>query len=213
MTDAGRRAYRSPAREAAARETRDRVRVAAAGLFLSRGYAATTVRAVAHQAHVAEKTVYLQFANKVALLKEVVEHAIVGDDRAIPVAERDWFQNVLNTSDPARKLRLLAAGTAALHARTGRYFAVAHGAAEVDSDAAALWAMGKRGHAADMALLADNFEHHALLPAVGDTGWATGVLYVLLGPETWHLMTTELGHNDSSYRRWLESTLISTFTK
>ena len=80
-TDAGprrRRAYRSPAREAAARETRRRIVTSATDLFLTQGYAATPVRAVSIAAGVAEKTVYLQFASKTALLKAVVETAIVG---------------------------------------------------------------------------------------------------------------------------------------
>ena len=211
MTDTGRRPYRSPARDAAALMTRKRVTTGAAELFLSRGYAATSMRAIAQHAHVAEKTVYLQFETKSELLKVVVEQAIVGDDQAVPVAERGWFQHVLTEADPHEKLRLLAAGTAELHRRTGRYFAVARGAAEVDTDAAALWAMGKRGHHHDMAKLADNFREHGLLPAGTDTTWATNVLYVLLGPETWHLMVAELGHDDATYQDWLQGTLIAGF--
>ncbi len=211
MTEKVRRPYRSPSREAAAHKTRRRVSAAAAELFMAQGYAATSMRAIAQHAQVAEKTVYLQFENKSELLKRVVEEAIVGDDQPVPVAERDWFQHVLSETDPARKLQLLAKGSAALHDRTGRYFAMARGAAEVDKDAAALWAMGKRGHASDMARLADNLEQHGLLPAGRDTRWATSLLYVMLGPETWQLMTAELGHDNDTYQEWLENTLRASF--
>jgi len=68
-----RRAYRAPARQAGALATRRRIRQAAHRLFLEHGYAATSMKAVARQARVAEKTVYLQFATNTALLKEVVE--------------------------------------------------------------------------------------------------------------------------------------------
>jgi AcrR family transcriptional regulator len=206
-----RRQYRSPAREAAALETRARVSAAAAELFLAQGYAATSVRAVAQRAHVAEKTVYLQFENKGELLKAVVEEAIGGDDRPVPAADRDWFRDVLDEPDPARKLGLLADGSAALHQRTGRLFAMARGAAAVDQEAAAQWARGKRGHARAMARLADNFRDHGLLPEGRDAEWATDVLYVLLGPETWQLVTGERGHGDAGYAAWLERTLRATF--
>jgi AcrR family transcriptional regulator len=211
VMDKARRPYRSPTREASALKTRARVSAAAAELFLSQGYAATSIRAIAHRARVAEKTVYLQFENKGELLKRVVEQAIVGDDEPIPVAERDWFQHVLDETDPPAKLRQLAAGSAALHARTGRYFAMARGAAEVDPQAAALWAMGKRGHASDMTRLAQNLDDHGLLPAGTDVAWATSVLYVLLGPETWQLITGELSNTNDSYQAWLERSLLTTF--
>ena len=211
MTDTGRRPYRSPTRDAAAQATRHRVSEAAGELFLAQGYAATSVRAIAKHAHVAEKTVYLQFETKGELLKTVVEQAIVGDAQTIPVAERAWFQGVLNETEPRHKLHLLAAGTTALLRRTGRYFAMARGAAEVDADAAALWAMGKRGHHYDMTLLAVNLHEQGLLPEGTDIPWAMNLLYVLIGPETWQLMTTELGHTDETYQHWLQATLTASF--
>lgn len=211
MKENARREYRSPAREAAALETRARVSAAAAELFLEHGYASTSVRAIAQRAQVAEKTVYLQFENKGELLKTVVEEAIGGDDPQKPMAERDWFREVLAEADPDAKLSLLAKGTVALHQRTGRYFAMARGAAEVDKDASAQWARGKRGHARAMTHLAKHFHQHGVLPAGRDAQWAMNVLYVLLGPETWLLVTGELGRDDDGYESWLENTLRATF--
>jgi tetracycline repressor-like protein len=85
----------SPRRQEAAAETRRRIRQAARQLFVANGYAATSIRAVAERAGVAEKTVYLAFPTKTDLLKEV---AIVGDDQPIPVAERDWWQSWSTTT-------------------------------------------------------------------------------------------------------------------
>ena len=94
------------------------------------------MRAVALAAGVAEKTVYLQYATKTALLKEVVETAIVGDDDDVPVAARGWFTDALGEPDPRAKLDLIVDGTTALHERTGPMFSVARGAAAVDPDVA-----------------------------------------------------------------------------
>lgn len=205
------RPYHSPSRAAAARGTRTRIRDEAARLFLANGYAGTSVRSIARAADVAEKTVYLQFDTKVALLKEVVETAIVGDDRAVAAADRQWFRDIIEEPDPEQKLRLLAGATAALHERTGLVFAMARGAAETDPDAAALWAFGKQGHRADMTLIATSLDGAGMLPPGQDTAWATRVLYVLIGPETWHLLRRELDQDAAGYRDWLHTTLRQTF--
>lgn len=204
------RGYHSPRRLAAARATRARIRAAATRLFLADGYSATSVRSVAQAAGVAEKTVYLHYATKLALLKEVVETTIVGDDEAVAAADRHWFQDIVENPDPEQKLRLLAQASAVLHERTGAVFAMARGAAAADPDAAALWAFGKQGHRADMTLLAASFETVDLLPPGRDSTWATAVLYVLVGPETWHLLRVELGYTPEAYRDWLHTALAHT---
>ncbi len=209
--ESSRRTYQSPRRQAAAQETRARIRSAAETLFLNDGYSATSMRTIARAAGVAEKTVYLQFATKSMLLKEVVETAIVGDAEAIPAAERDWFQDVLRQPDLAQKLRQLAAATVALHERSGAVFAMARSAAATDPDAAALWAFGKRGHLADMTILAGNFAARAQLPDGADEAWATTTLYVLIGLEAWHLVRVELGQSESSYHDWLLMNLGQAF--
>ena len=136
-----RRGYHAPRRAEAAQRTRRQIRSAAAELFLTRGYAATSMRAIAESAGVAEKTVYLHVSTKRALLQEVVETAITGGE-ADPTAYRDWFRGILAASRPAEKLTLLADGTADLHARTGLLFGVVRGAAAADPEVAELWASG-----------------------------------------------------------------------
>jgi AcrR family transcriptional regulator len=205
------RPYDAPKRQAAARETRRRIRSAATDLFLAQGYAATSMRAVALAAGVAEKTVYLQYASKTALLKEVVETAIVGDDDDVPVAARGWFTEALAEPDPGTKLQLIVDGTTALHERTGPMFSVARGAAAVDPDVAQLWAAGKKGHRADMGRLAAALGEARMIPPERDVEWATTVLYVLLGLETWDLVRVELDHDVDGYRSWLLTSLQCTF--
>src|SRR5712691_6890290 len=74
------RGSRSPRRELQARQTRSRIIAAAAGRFLTRGYAGTTMRAVAVDAGVALPTVELAFRTKAGLLKAAIDVAIAGDD-------------------------------------------------------------------------------------------------------------------------------------
>lgn len=205
------RSYHSPRRLAAARATRARIRGAARERFLADGFAGTSVRSIAVAAGVAEKTVYLQFPTKLDLLKEVVETAIVGDDEAVAAADREWFRQIVDDPEPTAKVRRLVEATSALHERTGEVFAMARGAAASDPDAATLWAFGKAGHRADMGLLATSFEKVGMLPTGRDTAWATAVLYVLIGPETWHLLRVELKHRPEDYRQWLRTALADSF--
>ena len=204
---APRRRYTSPAREASAALTRRRIVDAAGRLFVGSGYAATSVRSIAQAAGVAEKTVYLQFETKPALLKAVVDSAIVGPEPDLPVSRSLWFLVVLVQSRLDRKVELLARGTSALHERTGPVFAVAREAGSVDPAVASLWSRGKRRHLADMTLVAQSFDEHGLIPTHLSVGWATELLYVLLGPENWHLIRRELGYDERHYREWLRATL------
>ncbi len=52
---------------------------AAAELFLSQGYQATTLAAVARRAGLAPRTVYLRFGSKATLFGRVVDQALAGD--------------------------------------------------------------------------------------------------------------------------------------
>jgi AcrR family transcriptional regulator len=74
-----------------AAETRQNVLAAATGLFVERGWAATTLAAVAAEAGTAIETVYSAFGSKSGLLIAAIDVAIVGDDDDTPLVERAEF--------------------------------------------------------------------------------------------------------------------------
>jgi AcrR family transcriptional regulator len=201
------RPYHSPRRQEAATETRRRIRQAARQLFVAQGYAATSIRAVAERAGVAEKTVYLAFPSKPDLLNEVVEVAIAGDDQPIAVAERDWWQQMAAHPDPVGTLERLTDGALAIHLRTADIFEMARGAAAADTHAAELWRAGKRGHRTDCERLADLLLGHPAIASGLDRDGLVATLFTLLGPETYRLVTVELGRTPDQYRAWLLETL------
>ncbi|HXD69736.1 MAG TPA: TetR family transcriptional regulator, partial [Gaiellales bacterium] len=84
--DTPRRPYRSERRREQARETRRRMLEAAGTLLAARGYAGTTIAAVAAEAGVAPETVYAAFRNKRTLVGELVRTAVRGDGSAPPAA-------------------------------------------------------------------------------------------------------------------------------
>ena len=88
MTESGKRVYRSDLRAEQARTTRRQVVTAASRLFSERGYAATTIDAIATEAGVSRKTVFTAVGGKVELMKLAYDWAIAGDDEPLAKVER-----------------------------------------------------------------------------------------------------------------------------
>ena len=89
----GRRRYHSPRREAQAAATRREILEAAGRLFERDGYAATTMAAVAGEAGVSLKTVYVAFETKDGVLRALWHLRLRGDDEETPVGEREWYHS------------------------------------------------------------------------------------------------------------------------
>src|SRR3954471_5082323 len=141
------RRYESAGRAAAAQATRRRIRAAAAGLFVSDGYVATTMRAIAADASISERTVFLAYPTKAALLSDCIRVAIRGDDDDAPLLARERFQSLLH-APPERMLGLLADRSAELMSRAARLLAVGESVGPADP---LLSEQRERGHAATRA--------------------------------------------------------------
>src|SRR5215472_3487541 len=103
-----RRSYHSPRREAQAAATRREILEAAQRLFERQGYAATTMAAIAAEAGVALKTVYVAFETKSGVLRALWNLLLRGDEEETPIGERAWYREVIDEPDPERRLRLNA---------------------------------------------------------------------------------------------------------
>src|SRR5689334_14286836 len=103
-----RRRYDSPRRREQAEGTRRAILEAAARSFQTHGYAATTMAAIAAEAGVALKTVYVAFDTKAGVLRALWNLLLRGDDGDAPVAERAWYREAVEEPDPERQLRLVA---------------------------------------------------------------------------------------------------------
>src|SRR6478672_12002214 len=99
-----RRAYSSPLRAEQAAGTRRSILDAARQLFEHDGYAATSMPAIAAEARVAVKTLYLAFGAKPELLRAVWDHRLAGSEAATPVLERAWYRELEDDASPQGKL-------------------------------------------------------------------------------------------------------------
>src|SRR6476659_886092 len=128
------RRYDSTRRREQAAATRRAILEAAQRLFERDGYGATTMAAIAAAASVALKTVYLAFDTKSGLLRALWHLRLRGDDDDAPVAERQWFRDVLAEPDPERQLRLNARNSRAVKLRAAELMRVVRDGAGADPD-------------------------------------------------------------------------------
>src|SRR6059036_3352192 len=99
------RRYDSTRRRQQAAATRLAILEAAQRLFERDGYAATTMAAIAGEARVALKTVYVAFETKSGVLRALWNLRLRGDRADVPVAEQPWYREVVEEPDPERQLR------------------------------------------------------------------------------------------------------------
>jgi AcrR family transcriptional regulator len=151
------RVYNSPLRAEQAQRTRAAVLDAAGRCFLDKGYAATTMKDVAAEAGVSVQTVFGQ-GSKAALLLACVDRAVVGDDEAVPFAQRELFVKLVEAPERAAKLdaaREMARTYVPLTAPMIQVFA---DAAAGDAEIAEAWAEYERRRLQDGRVLIASFE-------------------------------------------------------
>src|SRR5947209_6427527 len=103
-----RRRYDASRRLAAAQQTRQAILAAARQLFLERGYALTTMAAIAAAAGVSHETVYAAFGPKPALLQYLIEIALSGTAEPVPALEREPVRAIQAEPNPRRKIEMFA---------------------------------------------------------------------------------------------------------
>ena len=203
-----RRPYRSPLRADHARETRRRVLAAAEALFLARGYAGTTVAAVAEAAGVSTDTVYTALSGKRGLLEGVIAHEIDDPEDPVQVDQQRRRDEIGAVADPAERLRRLVALSCETLARTSPVHLVIRGAADGHPFAAELRARMLRRR---LEIQHRHVEIHlgAALRADLSVDDAARRYSALLCPELYHLLTTECGWAPDQYRAWVVDLLQS----
>jgi AcrR family transcriptional regulator len=196
-----RRRYESPRRREQAEATRRAILDAAKLRFERDGYVATTMAAIAEEAHVSAKTVYTAFETKSGVLRALWHLLLRGDEDERPVGERGWFQEVLDEPDPVQQLRLNARNARRVKTRAGTMLGVIRSAAEVDGDAAALWARIESDfHANQGAVVASVAAKGALRPGLG-VDRATDILWTLNHPDVWLLLAGR-GWTPAEFENW-----------
>jgi AcrR family transcriptional regulator len=202
-----RRPYRSPKREAAALKTRHAIRDAAETLFLRDGYARTSMKAIAAQAGVSEKTMYLTYATKANLLREVIQVAVRGDEAPATLAERPEWRTVVH-GERDQVFARFAALNAALMTRTAPIIAVAEAAAATDPELAEHRDRAYATSRADLHALAVELKQRGVLAAHVSEQHAADTIYALAADTSVYLrLTRDCGWTTTRYADLIAQTL------
>jgi AcrR family transcriptional regulator len=205
MTTGGRtRSYNSPRRREQAAATRRAILDAAQRLFERDGYAATSMAAIATQAEVSNKTVYLAFETKGDLLRALWNLLLRGDEGEVPVAQRGWYREVLDEPDPARKLRLNARNSRNAKGRMGNLLKVIRDAAPSDERVGALWRRIQEDYYDNQEAVVKSMRTH--LAEGISVKRATDILWSLNHPDLWLLLADQRGWSSDRYERWCAET-------
>jgi AcrR family transcriptional regulator len=197
------RRYDSSRRRAQAAATRVDILDAAQRRFEQSGYAATTMEAIAAEAGVALKTVYVGFETKSGLLRALWNHLLRAGRDEVPVAEQAWYREVVEEPDPERQLRLVARNARVVKLRIGALLEVIRSAAPTDDDIGSLWRRIQSDFLANQRVIAESLgEKGALRPGL-DVDGATDILWTLNLSNAWHLLVVERGWSPERFERWL----------
>ena len=186
--------YHSPRRAEQALATRHAVLEAARDLFVRKGYLPTTVADIARAARVAVDTVYATVGRKPALLREVLETAISGQDQAVPAEQRDYVARVRAAPTARGKIEAYVGGLVELQPRLAPvYLALRDAATAGDRDSAALWREISERRATNMRLFAADLRSTGeLRPDLSDDDVAD-LVWSMNGPEYWTLLVGDRG--------------------
>ncbi|MFB8775957.1 TetR/AcrR family transcriptional regulator [Streptomyces broussonetiae] len=202
-TDRGRRRYDSPLRDQQARRTRQAIVAAAARLFADRGYAATSLADIATDAAVARPTAFAAFGSKAALLREVVDRALAGDDEPVPVAERPWFRPVREGRTPQAVLRAYAEVCRLIGGRAAEIFEVVRRAADEGPELSRLWETMQRNRRAGATMVVDRIEALDPGPRGLDHERAVDIVWMFNDPSHYRSLVLTCGWSDQEYTAWI----------
>jgi len=199
------RPYHAPQRAAAAARTREAVVAAAKDAFERLGWSGTTMRGIADQAGVSVKTVEALYRTKAELLKQVIDYAIAGDLRPIPVLGRESVEAMQAAPDAATMLALHAHHARAISARAALVLWVAEQAAPAHQDVAKLWAQNNDNRRTGARWTATTLLAKPGLPPHISQRYAEEVFWIAIDPATYRSLTLGRGLSPASFETWIRN--------
>jgi AcrR family transcriptional regulator len=196
------RAYVSAARSQQARHTRKRVIDAASQLFVERGYATTTMRAIAAEAGVSIPMVELLFGTKAQLLHVVLDVAIAGDDEPVPMLSRAWADDAQSRDDVAEFLSAVVEVLREAQVRSAGIMLAAYEAATADPDIHVLVADRELQRERTAGWIVDGVLGRASLRVGLDRTAAIETVWMLMDPVVFSRLTRHRGWSPDRYATW-----------
>jgi AcrR family transcriptional regulator len=203
------RVYRSELRQQQAQATRSRVITAAAELFITDGYARTTLAKIAAAAGVSAETVQAQ-GPKAAILIAAAEYAGVGVSGEENLLNLDIGRKLVASDDLETTLNLVVDFVTDIHERSARLGLALIGSAGTEPEL--------DRHLGDF-IASINLQTRRVLEVFRDRGWLRADIpfddivettAVLCSVDTYLRMTHRDGWSVDAYRGWLRRMLAET---
>ncbi|MBJ7596872.1 helix-turn-helix domain-containing protein [Candidatus Nephthysia bennettiae] len=188
-------------------ETRRCVLDAAEALFTRDGYAATTMTAIADQADVAVQTLYAIFGNKRALLTELIDARVVGDDHAGSLPDREAWQAMEGETDSRRQIALFAAIATRIGSRSAAINEVLAAAAGADAEIAAVYEQQRQYRYRDERRLARSLARKGALRAGLSETQAADIIWAIATTHTYRALVGDRQWTADQYEHWLADLL------
>lgn len=204
------RSYDSSLRKEQARQTRTRIVDAAERLFVERGYAASTMEAIASSAGVAVDTVYAGFATKRGLLSALMDVRVGGDDEPVDLLDRSGPQAVRHEPDQRRQVEGFAMDVTAILERARPVDDIMKGAAAVDSEVAGLRARIQAQRFQNLIKFVSWITANGPLRGGMNEEAGAAIVWTLTSPEVHRLLRVDRAWTAERYADWLAETLTLT---
>jgi AcrR family transcriptional regulator len=197
------RPYDNSRRAERTRATRRAVVVAARELFVTRGFADTTVDAISASSAVPVATVYRLFKTKTTILKQVLDEAVVGDDEPVPLGERSVVKHARSAGDAKAMVAAWARVARQVFDNMAALRLVLRDAAAVDAEAAQLQESIERQRRIGQARVARALASNGFLAPGLKESEARDVIYALMSIDTYRILRLEQRWSGAHYERWL----------
>lgn len=198
-----------PRREARARRTRQSISTAAGKLFVTEGYGATTIQAIADEADVAVQTVYATFGSKRALLEHLLDISLAGDDAEVAVNDREWMQQVFEAPTATERLTAYAAAVRGINDRVADLMLVLEVAAAVDPDLVSLAHTTEDRRRLGAQSVVKSVTSVGTLRDGLTRRQAIDIVWLLNGPATFRQLVRRAGWTAAAYESWLARALTT----
>lgn len=196
------RPYRSARRQDQARRTRQRVLDVATVEFASRGYAGTTLAAIAAAAGVSVPTIEQAFRTKAALLKTAIDVAIAGDDEPVPVLRRPIATAAEAAASAGAFLDAVSAGVVDVAERAAGLVLAAFEAAGGDPRLRPLAEQLRDTRATMAGWIIDGLMARAPLRAGIDRAHAIDIVWLLMDPAVFTRLTLDREWTPKRFQHW-----------
>lgn len=204
-----RRPYDASRRQQRAEESRERALEIARRLFAERGYAETTLEAIATEAGIAVPTLYAAFQSKRGLLSALLHRLVSGERGSAPLLETPGAQAVIAEVNPRRVLALFVADVSRVQDRVMPLYEVMKNAARTEPDVAELLTRVQDYRYSNIATVPARLAELGALRQGLSADDAARTVWAVASPDVRQLLVTFAGWSAERYRAWLEETLAA----